>query len=88
MAKSNEVVKASEKKVATKKRSKFNLKAIFSRIGRFFREVVAELKKVSWPTRAELTSYTIAVLIFVAIFGVITFAIDSGLSAALNLLLK
>ena len=31
---------------------------LFGRIGGFFREVVSELRKVIWPTRKELLTYT------------------------------
>ena len=34
---------------------------------RFVREVVAELRKVIWPTRKELLTYTTVVVVFVAI---------------------
>ncbi|GEL16305.1 preprotein translocase subunit SecE [Pseudonocardia asaccharolytica] len=37
-----------------------------NRIMRFLREVVAELRKVIWPTRREMVTYTIVVLIFVS----------------------
>jgi preprotein translocase subunit SecE len=33
----------------------------FEGIRRFFRNVVAELKKVNWPSRKELITYTIVV---------------------------
>lgn len=36
------------------------------RVGRFLREVVAELRKVIWPTRKELVTYTLVVLVFVS----------------------
>jgi preprotein translocase subunit SecE len=36
------------------------------RVARFLREVVAELRKVIWPTRKQLVTYTIVVLIFVS----------------------
>jgi preprotein translocase subunit SecE len=36
------------------------------RLVRFLREVVAELRKVIWPTRKQLVTYTIVVLIFVS----------------------
>lgn len=39
---------------------------IFSRIGRFYRQVVAELRKVVWPSRKQLTTYTAVVLVFVS----------------------
>ncbi len=41
----------------------------FSKTGIFLREVSAELKKVSWPDRETLISYTIVVLIAVFIIG-------------------
>ena len=31
----------------------------------FYRQVVAELRKVIWPTRAELITYTTVVIVFV-----------------------
>jgi preprotein translocase subunit SecE len=38
----------------------------FARLVRFLREVVAELRKVIWPTRKQLVTYTIVVLVFCA----------------------
>ncbi|MGO1317761.1 MAG: preprotein translocase subunit SecE [Cellulomonadaceae bacterium] len=40
---------------------------IFARIALFVRQVVAELKKVVTPSRAELIKYTTVVLVFVAV---------------------
>ncbi len=40
--------------------------SLLSRILRFLREVVAELRKVIWPDRKQLISYTIVVLVFVS----------------------
>lgn len=39
---------------------------VFARIGLFYRQVINELKKVVWPTREMLTTYTAVVLVFVA----------------------
>ncbi len=36
---------------------------IFGRIGLFYRQVVSELRKVVWPTRNQLTTYTSVVLV-------------------------
>ena len=36
---------------------------IFGRIARFVREVIAELRKVIWPTRKELLTYTAVVIV-------------------------
>jgi preprotein translocase subunit SecE len=37
----------------------------FGRINLFYRQVISELKKVVWPTREQLTTYTSVVLVFV-----------------------
>jgi preprotein translocase subunit SecE len=57
-------------------------KGPLKRLALFYRQIVAELRKVVWPTRNQLTSYTIAVIVFVVIMiGLITL-IDYGLSHA------
>jgi len=47
-----------------------------SRIARFYREVVAELRKVIWPNRKELITYTTVVVVFVSIIVVIVAGFD------------
>jgi preprotein translocase subunit SecE len=37
----------------------------FGRINLFYRQVLSELKKVVWPTKEELTTYTSVVIVFV-----------------------
>lgn len=37
----------------------------FARIGRFLKEVIAELRKVIWPARNQMVTYTIVVIVFV-----------------------
>lgn len=49
-----------------------------ARLTRFFREVIAELAKVIWPTRKELVTYTIVVIIFVSIMTAIVTGLDIG----------
>ena len=44
----------------------------------FFREVVAELRKVIWPTRKELLTYTAVVVVFVAVMLTIVAVLDFG----------
>lgn len=43
----------------------------------FYRQVVAELRKVIWPTRNELVTYTTVSLIFVIIVLAIVFGLDN-----------
>jgi len=49
---------------------------IFARVGLFYRQVVSELKKVVWPTRNMLTTYTAVVLVFVAFIIAVVSLID------------
>ncbi|MBA2309444.1 MAG: preprotein translocase subunit SecE [Pseudonocardiales bacterium] len=51
--------------------------SMLQRLNRFLREVVAELRKVIWPTRKELVTYTIVVLIFVIFMVALVFALDA-----------
>jgi preprotein translocase subunit SecE len=53
-----------------------------SRLVRFFREVVAELRKVIWPTRRELITYTAVVVVFVAIMVSIVAVLDLAFAKA------
>jgi preprotein translocase subunit SecE len=50
----------------------------FGRIGRFIREIVAELRKVIWPTRKELLTYATVVVVFVAIMLTVVGLLDLG----------
>ena len=58
------------------------------RILEFFRGVSREMKKVSWPKRKELTTYTITVLSTVVIMAVFFAIIDLGLSELIRVILK
>lgn len=57
-------------------------------IGKFFRNVWIEMKRVSWPNRKELYSYTVTVVLTVALLTVFFALIDLGISALLNLVTK
>jgi preprotein translocase subunit SecE len=46
----------------------------------FYRQVIAELRKVVWPSRRQLTTYTSAVIVFVlVVIGILT-VLDWGFS--------
>ena len=46
---------------------------------RFFRETLAELRKVVWPTPQELYRYTFVVVVTVTVIALFIFAVDSAL---------
>jgi preprotein translocase subunit SecE len=49
-----------------------------ARLLRFLREVVAELRKVHWPSRRQIVVYTIVVLVFVAFMVTLVGLLDVG----------
>jgi len=49
---------------------------LFARMGLFYRQVVAELRKVIWPTRRELITYTTVVIFFVTMLTIIVSIFD------------
>jgi preprotein translocase subunit SecE len=58
------------------------------RITKFFRDVVLEMKRVSWPKRKELTRYTISVLSTVAFVAVFFAIVDLGISSLIRFILE
>ncbi|WP_409290968.1 preprotein translocase subunit SecE [Peribacillus sp. SCS-26] len=58
------------------------------RITEFFRGVGREMKKVSWPKRKELTSYTITVLSTIVFMAIFFAVVDLGISKLIRLILE
>ena len=81
--------KTSNSKVETKKaQSKDKKDNIFKKIGRKFKEVFSEIKKVTWPDFKTIVKSTGVVLGVVAIFLVVITLMDLGLGALLELITK
>ena len=85
MAKTNETAAAKDNFFG--KVVKF-FKNLGIRIARSFKDMVAELKKVTWPQRSELINYSLVVLAFMVAMGVIIFAIDAGAGALVQLITR
>ena len=49
----------------------------------FVKEVVAELQKVAWPTRQEVASYSIVVLVSAVVIAALIFVMDLGFTKAI-----
>ena len=52
----------------------------------FFKEVSGEVKKLSWPTKKDLVSYTLTVLGFIILMAIIIYALDLVFGEGLGLL--
>ncbi|NLX71602.1 MAG: preprotein translocase subunit SecE [Clostridiales bacterium] len=53
---------------------------------KYFREVVSELKKVSWPSRKELINSTVAAIVFIIVFAIVVGLVDLILGQLLKLI--
>ena len=54
-----------------------------TRVVTFYHDVVAEMKKVTWPDRPQLQQATIQIIIFVLLLGAVIALIDVALQALL-----
>ncbi|MCQ6563632.1 preprotein translocase subunit SecE [Paenibacillus mendelii] len=62
------------------------LKQSFGTTFSFFSDSFAELKKVRWPSRKELTSYTLVVLFTIVLVTVYFWVLDIGISELVELI--
>ena len=68
----------------TKAKAKSDKKpGFFRRILNWFGDVRTEMHKVVWPSKEELKSYTIAIIIMLIVFGVIIWLVDTGIVAVI-----
>lgn len=49
---------------------------LFKRLRKFLREVMSELRKVIWPNRKQMITYTTIVLVFVSFMVAYVFGLD------------
>ena len=60
----------------------------FKGIGRFFKNMWHELKKVTWPSKEKLLHYTAIVLLFMVFMIVVIGLIDLGATQLVKLIMK
>ena len=60
----------------------------FKGIGKSFKNMYHELKKVTWPTKKELLNYSVVVFVFMVVMGVIIGVIDIASGALVDLIVK
>ena len=60
----------------TARRAQLQQKRERTTVRQFLKEVRQELKKVIWPTRQELVTYTIVVLVTVTVLTAFVFGLD------------
>ena len=81
----NKAVKAGQGKAG-----KFlnKIKTLPSRIAKRFKNMYYELKKVTWPSKHKLITYSIIVLVFMLFMGIVIGLLDTGASALVRKLME
>ena len=81
---------SSDKADKAKKDKKTEKKAkpsMFARIGKWFKDMRSELKKVQWPTRKQTVNNTLIVIACVIVVGLFIWVFDFIAGSAIELLL-
>lgn len=80
-------VKSKDKKSDAPAKKKGNFfKNAGAKIKKFFKDFKGEWKKVTWPSGQTVLKNSLVVIVIVAIVGVALFAVDTGLSKIIDLL--
>lgn len=61
---------------------------MFKKIIDYIKSVYLEMRKVTWPTRSELMSSTVVVIIVSVFVAVVIFILDTFFSSVLGLILR
>lgn len=77
----NQAVQAKKDKKSEKK------PGFFARVGKWFRDMKSELKKVQWPTRKQTVNNTLIVIACVIVVGICIALFDYVAGEAIRLLI-
>lgn len=75
--------KKAEDSKSLAKAEKTKKPGFFKRIANWFGDVKTEMRRVTWPSKDELKSYSVAVIAMLIVFGVLIWLVDTGIVAAL-----
>lgn len=77
-----------EKAVQAKKEKKTDKKpGLFARVGKWFRDMKSELKKVQWPSRKQTINNTLIVIACVIVVGIFIGLFDLVAQEGIRLLI-
>lgn len=83
-APSSELAAKAGKKAEKKPEKKAEKKpGIFRRLFNYLGDVKSEMRRVVWPSKEELKSYSVAIIAMIIVFGIVIWLVDSGIVAAL-----
>ncbi len=61
---------------------------VIARVQEFFREVMLEFKRVTWPSRQELTNSTAVVIVVTVVLAFFLGLVDIGLTKVVERILR
>jgi preprotein translocase subunit SecE len=62
--------------------------SVLTRITEFFREVLLEFKRVTWPSRQELVNSTVVVIVVTVVLAFFLGMVDIGLTKVVERVLR
>ncbi len=71
-----------EKKAAKEERAREHPGPL-RRVRNYFGAVRSEMRRVVWPSKSELKSYSVAIIAMLIVFGIVIWLVDTGVVAAL-----
>lgn len=74
---------AKDTKKTPVKVSASNQTGLVARTKKYLSDVRAEMRRVTWPSKTELTNYSVAVTVMLIAFGLTVWLVDTGVVAAL-----
>lgn len=75
--------KKSDSKPEKKEKKPEKKPGVFRRLRNYLGDVRSEMRRVVWPSKEELKSYSVAIVAMLIVFGVVIWLVDSGIVAAL-----
>ena len=84
----NEKVEQAVQAKKDKKSDKNAKPGFFARMGKWFRDMKSELKKVQWPTRKQTINNTLIVIACVVVVGVFIWLFDFIANNGIRLLMS
>ena len=59
-----------------------------NKVLKFFRDLISETKKISWPSRKTVINNTIVVIVSILVIGIFIWVLDALLTFLLGLMLN
>ena len=82
---SKKAVAKGKSEKAAKKAKKDRKPGFFARTAKYFSQVRSEMKRVTWPTKKELTSLSVVVVVSLVVVGLVIAGIDALVAQGLVL---